>query len=642
MLDNLFAPIKINTLELKNRAVMPAMGTGYAGMDGKVTDRLINYLERRAMGGAGLIITEICAIDPLGKGMATEVGIWNDEFIPGLSALAKAIQKHGAKAAVQLHHAGRETMKAITGSDPEAPSPLPSPILNQLCVEMSKDRIVQIIEAYAQAALRAKEAGFDAVELHGAHGYLIGQFLSPFSNVRNDEYGGSDENRARFALEVIAAVRKKVGRDFPVIIRVSSDELISGGYDLQFMEWLAPQLAKAGVDAIHASVAVYSTPGNLSIASMDTETGFNLFRARAIKSVVDIPVIGVGRIHDPVLADEALARGDADMIAFGRQHLADPDFINKSRSGRLADIRMCLACNQGCIDRLTYEMKSVTCTINPECGKEAKFIDIKSDKPRKVMIIGAGAAGLTAGMYAAKRGHKVTIHERCSEPGGQIKSAGQPPHKQALTNWLEWAKRQVIAKGIELHCNSEVTADVIAREKPDAIILSTGSNPSIPDIPGIKNKNVVDARDLLEGKVELKGNAVVLGAGFVGMETADYLIARGISVTILEMKTLAPVGKHIAHGWWLHKRLKKSGGSLILGATVRRIEDDNVFYTVGNESKLITPADMIVNAFGARPELQLEAKLKSSDIPYIIIGDAQGARTILEAIHEGASAGRDI
>ena len=541
--------------------------------------------------------------------------------------------------AIQLHHAGRETFEAAAGAIPEAPSPIPSVILNQPCEEMSLARVEEIIDAFGKAALRAKKAGFDAVEIHGAHGYLLNQFLSPFSNKRTDKYGGSDENRARFVLEVVEAVRSNVGPDFPVLIRVSTDELVRGGYDLEFMKWLAPRLVSAGVDAIHASVGVYSTPGQLSIASMDTDEGFNLFRARAVKEAAGVPVIGVGRIS-LAMAEKALAAGDADLIAFGRQHLTDPDFIGKARDGRFEDIRLCVACNQGCIDRLSFEMKSATCTFNPECGREYKGLP-KAETRKKVWVIGAGPAGLSAALYAAQRGHEVEVYEKEAAAGGQIQSASKPPHKKTFMDWVDWSLRQLKRHDVKVNLNQEVTAERVSSGRPDAVILASGAYPVAASIPGIDGENVFDARDVLEGKVKLASPAVILGAGYVGMETADFLVSRGIDVAIIEMLAYPPVTKLTAHGYWLHKRIRNAGGRLMFGAEVRGIENTTVRYTQKDEERT-EPAAMVITAMGAKSDNALEGVLSELGIEYRMIGDAVSPRRLLEAIHEGYKAACEI
>ncbi len=641
-LNYLFSQTKINSLELKNRAVMPPMGTGYGNMDSTVSDRLAQYLARRAQGGVGLIITEVCAIDPRGKGFANEIGVWNDDFIPGLKKIPEVVHEAGGKVALQLHHTGRETFEGTIGMPPEAPSAIPSVILKQQCEAITVERVHELVEAFASAAGRAQEADFDAVEVHGAHGYLVNQFLSPFSNRREDEYGGSDENRARFALEILHAIRKRVGDDFPVIIRVSADELVRGGYDISFIEWLAPKLVAAGADAIHASVGVFSTPGNLTIAGVDTEPGFNLHRARAIKEKVDVPVIGVGRIHDPRIADEAIERGDADLIAFGRQLLADPDFLNKARAGNFDDIRFCLSCNQGCIDRLSYEMKSATCSINPDCGREYKGEPQKTSSPKNVWVIGAGPAGLAAALAATRLGHNVRVYEKDDEPGGQLRPASKPPHKKVYADWVSWIVRELGKRNVPIHLDEEIRMETIKAEMPDAVILASGALPIKPDIPGINGPNVHCARELLMGKVPLADSAVILGAGYVGMEAADYLIAEDVKVTLLEMKPFPPVGKHLVHGYWMHRRLKKSGGEIVTGATIARIEPDAVFYNKDGKEHCINPAPLVVNALGAAPDVTLAKVLDDMEVPYTIVGDAKQPRRLIEAVYEGDKAGREI
>jgi 2,4-dienoyl-CoA reductase-like NADH-dependent reductase (Old Yellow Enzyme family)/thioredoxin reductase len=641
-LDNLFSPVTINGLELKNRAVMPAMGTGYGALDGTVTDRLIAYHERRARGGVGLMITEVCAVDLRGKGFPTEIGAWTDDQVPGLKRLASAVHGEASKLALQLHHAGRETFEAFAGATPEAPSAIPSPTMMQPCEEMSQERIGQVIASYASAARRARDAGLDAVEIHGAHGYLVGQFLSPLSNQREDEYGGSDENRALFAIQILEAVRRQVGPDFPVLIRVSSDELVRGGYDISFMEWLAPLLAAAGADAIHASVGVYSTPGNLSVPSMDTEAGFNLPRARAIKQVAGVPVIGVGRITDPKLADVAIGRGDADLISFGRQHLTDPDFLTKAQRGAFDDIRWCLGCNQGCIERLSFELKPITCTINPECGREYEGSPPAVSEPRKVWVAGAGPAGLSAAMAARAKGHEVEVFEREREPGGQLRSASKPPHKQALADWTAWAMRQLESSGVKVHLDREITKPMLDEDRPDVLVLASGALPSVPPIPGIQGDNVFDARDVLLGKVTLEDKAVVLGAGYVGMETADFLTARGVDVTVLEKEEVPPVGKLKAHDYWLNRRIREAGGKLLLSATVLRIEPGAVVFEKDGEEQRLEGVGMVVTALGASPENALLESAEESGIACQVVGDALSPRRLLEAVHEGDAAGRAI
>jgi 2,4-dienoyl-CoA reductase-like NADH-dependent reductase (Old Yellow Enzyme family)/thioredoxin reductase len=639
--ENLFSPITINGMTLRNRTVMPAMGTGYGNADSTISDRLMAYLARRARGGAGLIISEVCAVIPRGKGFPNEIGAWDDEFIPGLAKLADAVHREGGKVALQLHHAGRETFEMAAGGMPEAPSAIPSVVLNQPCEAMSLERIAVVTEAFAKAAGRAKKAGLDAVEIHGAHGYLLTQFLSPFSNRRTDAYGGSEENRMRFVLEVVESVRKEVGPDFPVLIRVSADELIRGGYDLEFMKRLAPRLVAAGVDAIHASVGVYSTPGHLSIASMDTEPGFNLFRARAVRDAVNVPVIAVGRIADPVMADHAIARGDADLISFGRQHLTDPDFVNKVRAGDMEDIRWCVACNQGCIERLMFEMKSATCTFNPECGQEFRGAPAGVAGRKCVYVVGAGPAGLSAALAAMARGCDVQIFEKESEPGGQLRSAIQPPHKRIFRTWMDWALRRLARGNVNIQYGRDVTEELLREQRPDAVILAAGACPWTPDIPGIKGPRVFDARDVLTGKTEVKGPAVILGAGYVGMETADFLIARGVPLTILEMQPLYPVGKLTAHGYFLHQRIKEGGGKILIGARVTNIDENFVAFTQGGEEKTL-PAAMVITAMGAKPDNALEKILGGLGIDYRIVGDAKSPRRLLEAIHEGDQAGRTI
>jgi 2,4-dienoyl-CoA reductase-like NADH-dependent reductase (Old Yellow Enzyme family)/thioredoxin reductase len=637
--EHLFKPITIGKMNVPNRAVMPAMGSAYATPDNKAGDQLVAYLERRAQGGTGLIIAEICAVDPRGKALPNELGGWSDDFIPTLARIPEAVHRHGAKVAIQLHHAGRETLTTIIGGAmPEAPSAIPSVIYRQPCEAMSLARIAEIIQAYAAAARRAKKAGFDAVEIHGAHGYLISQFLSPFTNHREDEYGGDDAGRSRFLLEIIAAVRKQTDPDFPIIVRVSADEIIPDGYHLDFMQALAPQMVAAGANAIHASLGAYSTPGFLNVASMDTEAGFNLFRARAIKEAVNVPVIGVGRINDPAMAEAALSRGDADLIAFGRALLADPDFVKKAREGSTAAIRPCVACNQGCIERLLLEMGTMTCSFNPECGQEFRGEPEPAAKRKRVWVVGAGPAGLQAALIAAGRGHQVEVFEQAATPGGQLLPASVPPHKGVLKDWLTWIQAQLAGSKVVMHLGKKITRADLEAARPDAVILATGADPRTPAIPGLDSPQVVDARALLMGQARPVGPAVILGGGHVGMETADFLISHGVNVTILEQLDKQPVTTQPVRGYWLYKRLRRSRSRLITGARVTQVTAGEVRY-IHDGQEVFLPATLVVTAMGARPNDALKPVLEELGIFYISVGDVNQPRRFLEAVHEGHQAG---
>ncbi len=332
-MNDLFRPVRIGGLALKNRAVMPAMGTGYGTRDGEVSDRLLAYLCRRAQGGVGLIVTEVCAVHPLGKGFSTELCAYDDKFLRGLQKLARAVRHEGAAVALQLHHAGRQTFPQVIGAEPVAPSAIPARAIGVTPRELSKQEIEELIGCFAAAAVRARDAGFDAVEIHGAHGYLVNQFLSPYSNKRKDEYGLPPLGRLHFAREIVAEIKRQAGKDFPVLFRLSSSELVQGGYELDYILPFLSILEKEGVDAFHVSCGVYDSPGNPTCPGWHHPPGINLERAESIKQAVGVPVIIAGKMHDPRLAAEAIAAGRTDLVAFGRQHLADPFFLDKAASG---------------------------------------------------------------------------------------------------------------------------------------------------------------------------------------------------------------------------------------------------------------------------------------------------------------------
>jgi 2,4-dienoyl-CoA reductase-like NADH-dependent reductase (Old Yellow Enzyme family)/thioredoxin reductase len=632
---SLWDPVRIAGLGLRNRAVMPAMGTGYASDKGEATDRLTAYLKKRAEGGAGLIITEVAAIHPLGKGFASELGAYDDSFLPSLRRLAASIKDGGAAAALQLHHAGRETFAFVIGEQPVGASALASRTLGQIPRELSRREVEELIGSYAGAAARAREAGFDAVEVHGAHGYLINQFLSPYSNKREDEYGGDAEGRFRFAREIVRAIKERAGHDFPVLFRFSSTEAVEGGYDLEDILPLLPLLQEDGVDALHVSCGVYDSPGNPTCPGLHYPYGINVERAARVKEVVDVPVIVVGKIRDPRMADEIIGDGSADLIAFGRQHLADPDFLAKAQEGKYGDIRFCLYCNQGCIERLMFELKPATCNINPECGSE--WIERKGEARKgPFLVVGSGAAGLQAAITLSEAGAVVKVVERESSPGGQLRAASQPPGKEAFGAWYEWAVARLDSLGITVALGEEAGEESFRDTTWAGAIIATGSRPIRPAVPGSELALNLDARQVLMGREQAGERVIIVGAGAVGMETADYLIERGAQVTVVEEKEASPVLILTSHGYFLHKRLREAG-ELLLGSRIVEVNQDGALMERQGKTLQIN-ADSVVWAAGARAENELMQAASRAGVEARAVGDAKEPRRLLEAVHEGAGA----
>ncbi|MFP4257175.1 MAG: FAD-dependent oxidoreductase [Desulfobacterales bacterium] len=641
-LSALFSPITVRNLEIPNRAVLPPMGTSLCEKGGKVNDALLAYIRRQAQGGAGLLISEITAVHPTGMVAPRQVGAWDDEFIPGLEKLAEAMRSCGGKTAMQLHHAGRESAYMIKKQMAIGPSAVPSLIYGQAPKEMTKDDIAEIVSSFGTAAARARKAGFDAVEIHGAHGYLLTQFLSAISNHRNDEYGGSFENRARFIIEVTREVRKSVGEDFPVLLRISAEEYIKNGYTVDEITGILPELREAGLDVIHASVGTHGSPAGVTSAPPSFETGFNVWRARKIKEAADMPVIAVGRFSDPRPADEVIANGDADFVAFGRQQLCDPDFLQKAGEKRYDDIRKCIACNQGCIEREMFEGKSVRCAINPETGQELVYPRKPAERPKKVWIAGAGPAGLIAAYEAKRLGHDVTLFEKEAEAGGNILYACKAPHKEIYYDWIKWQIRQTEKAGVEIRTNTSLTSEMAAEQGPEAVILALGAEKIIPQIPGIDLPHVYDAWQILGESIAPGKNVLVIGGGLVGMETACFLASKNSSVTLVEQLETPPVPKYTSHGYTLHKYLRENKCEMRFGTKVNSISRESVNVEAGGESQDLAGFDQVVSAVGMKPRNGLEQELQDRNIPCSVVGDAKQVRRIMEAVEEGARAAWEL
>ena len=637
-LKHLFSPIRIKNLEIPNRIVMPPMGTNLGNRDGTVSEANLAYMKRRARGGAGLIITEISAVHPSGMASPSELGSYDDRFIPGLKKLADVIHGQGGKAALQLHHTGRESFYLLKAGKAVAPSPIRSLVFGLTPREMTPEEIRELIVAFGAAALRAKEAGFDAVEVHGAHGYLLTQFLSALSNQRTDEYGGDLFQRGRFIREVLQEVRRRVGEAFPVSLRLSAEEFIKGGYTVEDLKPLLPEWVKDGADVIHASLGTHGSPAGITSAPAEYPPGFNAVRAGRIKEMVKVPVIAVGRFTGLPLADEVIGRGEADLVAFGRQFLADPDFVSKFREGRSEDIRRCIACNQGCIERLILGEGNIRCAINPETGQETLYPLGPAAVRRKVWVIGGGPAGMTAAAEAARLGHQVELYEKENALGGQLRYAGKPPFKKMYEEWGAWLETQARKAGVRLHPGMAVTEKMIRDGNPEAVILAAGGEKVVPDIPGIELSHVCDAWRVLSSEVAPKGRVLVIGGGLIGMETADFLSQKGSRVTLVEALKRSPVLKITSHGYMLHTRLREKGCRLLFSTTVKRIEPSSVVLVSQDAEEVLSPVDQVVIAVGLRPAEGLKKFLEEKGLRHFVAGDAVSPRRIIEATEEGARA----
>ncbi|GAQ25692.1 FAD-dependent oxidoreductase [Tepidanaerobacter syntrophicus] len=634
----LLSPIKIGTMEVRNRFVVPPMGTNFANPDGSVSKQLIDYLAARSKGGYGLIIVEVTAIDPLGKAIPWQPGIWDDKFVPGWKELVDEVHKYGAKIVVQLHHAGRQTTHEVIGSQPVAPSPIPCPVDREIPRELTTEEVYDLIEKFGDAAVRARDAGFDGVEVHGAHGYLIAQFMSAYSNKRIDEFGGDLTSRMKFPVDIVKNIRAKVGNGYPIIFRFSGDERVPGGRTIDESRVVAEKMEKAGVNALHVSTGVYGSIPWL-IAPSAVPPAYNVYAAEEIKKVVKIPVITVGRINDPNLAEDILEGGKADLVSLGRESIADPELPNKTAAGMINEISPCIGCMQACVGYL-FDPKylKISCLVNPFTGREGELKIEKAAAPKKVVVVGGGPGGLEAAWVAAKKGHKVTVYEKEEVLGGQYRIGAIPPTKQDILKALRYYITMGKKYGVEYKMGVEATEELILEENPDAVILATGGVPLMPNIKGIDNPKFVKAIDVLEGKKEVGMNVLVVGGGMVGVETADFLGEHLHKVTIVEMLPEIAKDEQDAVKYFLLKRLNEYGVKAITGATVKEFLDDGVVCEKDGKEEKIAGFDTVILAMGAKAYNPLEEKIKGKVPELYVIGDAVKARKAVEAIEEGARA----
>lgn len=644
MLKNIFIKGKIGKLVIENRLIVPAMVTNYCNDDGTASEEYIAYHEAKAKGGWGLIITEDYAVDPAGKGFRNVAGLWDDYQIASHSQLTKRIHNYDSKIFAQIYHCGRQTKPASNGNRQiVAPSKIRCPKTGSLPCELSLDEIEIIVKQFGDTALRAMRCEFDGIEIHAGHGYLIQQFLSSYSNKRVDCYGGSLINRVRFLREVVFEVRDKVGRDFPIIVRLSAKEFMPGGIDINDTKAVAMMLESWGVDAIHVSVGTYGDDSN--VPSMHTSHGWIVDFAQEVKKVVSIPVITVGRINDPFIADGIIKSGKADFVAMGRASIADPDFPNKAKNRNFDSLRYCIGCMQGCTG-LLHKDSPIKCLVNPLIGQQSMVCtNVNTDKVskiKKVLVIGGGPSGIEAAIGAAIKGHHVKIVEKKDRLGGLFQFAGFPLAKGEFQTYLSWSSNMLSTLKIDVEFNTEADEEYIRNQKPDVVIIAAGGRPFLPPIPGINNNKVSLATDILSGSKSVGDEVVVAGGGLVGLETAIFLGFYGKKVTVVEMLPSITYDMTSAIKSHIDSLLEKYNIKLQCGTKLIEVSDDGVYVESCTNEKIKILCDDICMALGYKSNLNLYNNIKGVIPEVFAIGDANTPSDALNAISDGYKLGISI
>lgn len=593
----LFTSMKIGGLELKNRIILAPIDTSFEPLLSPPSQRTVDYLDARAQGGVGLIMlgakewARMDAAPPLVTGAKVYQGI----NIAIYKQLVDLLHSYNAKVGIQLSHQGRQSRGETFGYQPVAPSPLPWSPSSEVPRELSSEEIDRLIERFAEGAARAKKVGFDLVEIHGAHGYLISNFLSPLSNKRTDDYGGDIRGRARFAIEIVKRIKEKAGADFPVSFRLNGADHIPGGLTLEDAKNIAWLLVEAGVDMISVSAG---TNGSypLTIAPFDFPPGCYVHLAEGVKRAVSVPVATAGRINDYQMAEEILLSDKADLIVMGRGLLADPELPNKALRSEFDRIRKCIGCNY-CFDNRFKD--GIACTVNPALGRERKFKILPAVRPKKLMVIGGGLAGLEAARVAALRGHRVTLFEEDGELGGQWNLAATPPYKQGFKEVTSYLERELKRLGVKIVLRGKVTPPLVEKQNPDTAVIATGALPSRPPIPG--SEQATTTWDVLQGKAKVGHRVLVVGGSSTGLEVADFLTAQGKQITIVEM--LESVAKDLGATikWHLFHRLRERGVEIVVSTEVKSISPEAIIVSKKGVEETWKGFDSVVLATGVRP-----------------------------------------
>lgn len=639
MFEHLLSPIKIRGLELKNRIILPAMGTRMASEKGEITDRLIAYHAARAKGGCGLNIVEVAAVHRPSS-PAHFVWICEDSLIEGHKKLTDTIHENGGKAGIQLWQGG-----LAVSMDPSAQILLPSDMnLGQYTIPgITLEQIKEIVFCYGQAARRAVEAGYDCIEFHLAHNYLPHSFLSGGLNHRTDEYGGSFENRCRFPLEVIDAIRNNIPEDMPLFIRIDAhDDFLEKGLTIEEVIDFCNIAKNHGVDVLDVSRGNILTAATIyEVPPIDVPQGFNIENASRIRKETNMLTIGVGRINHEDFAEKLLAEDKVDMVVMGRAQLADPELVNKLKEGRTQDIIHCIGCDQGCYDGFTdvVNREFITCMRNPNIGHEAEHTFTKTENPKHVWIVGGGVGGMEAAKVLKELGHEPEIFEASDHLGGQFIIAGKAPGKKEMEDaTIEMAKQT--ERICKIHLNTKVTPEMIEKKKPDHVIIATGALPIALHLDGEDQIHHVQANDVLMGKEKLSGYIAIIGGGLVGLEAADYLATQGCKVTVLEMKDKIGADLGSLRQIAVMMKMNQLKVELKPSSKVNSLSKEGVVL----ESGQTIPCEHVVYAVGSKSvdNSELCSMMDKLSIPYQIIGDAKAARRALNAIEEGYYAAMEV
>lgn len=636
----MFSPIQIGPMTVKNRFVVPPMGNNFANPDGTWSDQSVAYYAERAKGQFGLITIEATVVHHGAKGGPKKPCLYDDSSIESLKKITDACHAQGAKVSIQLQNAGPEGNAKNAGALIEAASAIPSVYGKDTPVEVPTEKVYELVKGYGDAAERAMKAGADAVEIHMAHGYLVNSFISPRTNKRVDEFGGNFENRMRFPRLIVEEVKRRVGGKVAILARINSSDEVEGGDDVHDSAAIAAYLEDCGVEGLHVSRAVH-IKDEYMWAPTAVHAGFSADLVTEIKRAVSIPVITVGRYTEPYYAELLLREGRADLVAFGRQSLADPHMPEKAMNDNLEDLVPCIACLQGCVANM-YKGEPICCLVNPFLGHEAQGYP-KAEKSKKVMVIGGGVAGMCAAFVAAERGHDVSLYESTDKLGGNMRLAAYPPGKGDITNMIRSYIVRCEKAGVKIHMNTTVDLEMVKAEKPDAVIVSTGSRTLILPIEGIENPAIIHGSDLLDGKRAAGKKVLVVGGGMVGCETAAFLGEQQHDVTVIEYRDTVGADVIHEHRVFLMEDFKNYGIKEITGAKVCKFFDDGVEYESPDGSRHeVRGFDSVVLSMGFKNYNPFAEQLEELGQEVYVVGDATRARRALDATKEAYAAAMQI